>query len=152
MDGNPNDNQNQVAFTIQRVYLKDASFEAPGAPQIFQQQAESRLGLDLSTKSQKLDERTWEVSLSVTATVKLKDDKVAFIAEAEQAGIFGLEGFAGEELQRMLATLCPGILFPYAREAIDNLVAKGSFPPLMLAPVNFDALYARELEKKQNSR
>lgn len=141
-------NNNEAQFMIQRVYIKDSSFEAPGTPAAFQQQWEPELTLDLNTKHNQLDEGVYEIILTVTATVK-NQKAVAFLAEVKQAGIFSIQGAANQQLDHLLGSFCPNILFPYAREAITSLVIQGSFPQLVLAPVNFDALYFQQKEEKQ---
>lgn len=147
------DQQQQTAetqFMIQRVYLKDASFEAPNTPQSFQQQWEPELALDLNTKHVKLEENVYEVVLTVTATVK-NQNATAFLAEVKQAGIFTIQGAPTQQLDHLLGSFCPSILFPYAREAITSQVIRGSFPQLVLAPINFDALYMQQLEDKKQA-
>lgn len=139
-------------FALQRLYMKDISFESPKAPEIFQSQWQPEVKLDLSTTNRNLEGDLFEVVLSLTVTVEnvqAGDKKdTAFVAEVHQAGVFLTKGLNEEELHRTLGAFCPNILFPYAREAIDNLVLRGSFPPLMLAPVNFDALYMQAREQQ----
>ncbi|MEP3563911.1 MAG: protein-export chaperone SecB [Marinobacter sp.] len=143
-----NENQNQPQFALQRIYVKDLSFESPNAPMVFQEQWKPQVNLDLNTSHTKVSDNQYEVVLSMTVTAKL-GDKVAYIVEIQQAGVFMVAGIEGPQLGQMLGAYCPTILFPYAREAIDGAVGKGSFPALMLAPVNFDAIYAQALKKKQ---
>ncbi|WP_323751745.1 protein-export chaperone SecB [Marinobacter sp.] len=143
-----NENQNQPQFALQRIYVKDLSFESPNAPMVFQEQWKPQVNLDLNTAHTKVSDNQYEVVLSMTVTAKL-DEKVAYIVEIQQAGVFMVAGIEGAQLGQMLGAYCPTILFPYAREAIDGTVSKGSFPALMLAPVNFDAIYAQALKKKQ---
>ncbi|MFC3908408.1 protein-export chaperone SecB [Legionella dresdenensis] len=138
----------EAQFMIQRVYLKDASFEAPGAPAVFQQQWEPELSLDLNTEHRELEAGIYEVILTVTATVKNKN-AIAFLAEVKQAGIFTIQGTVTQQLDHLLGSFCPNILFPYAREAITSQVIRGSFPQLVLAPINFDALYMQQLEQRK---
>ena len=138
-------------FMIQRIYMKDSSFEAPGTPAAFQQQWEPELTLDLNTKHNELEPGVYEVILTVTATVK-NQNSVAFLAEIKQAGIFTIQGAANQQLDHLLGSFCPTILFPYAREAITSQVIRGSFPQLVLAPINFDALYMQQLEEKQKAK
>ena len=140
-------NEKQVEIAIQRIYTRDLSFESPRAPQIFGSNVQPQIGLNLSTNHNKLDDNTFEVLLNVTATAEDKEGPI-FIAEVEQAGIFSVRGIAGEELGRVLGAYCPGILFPYVREIIDGLTTKGSFPPLMLAPVNFEHLYQQQRQQQ----
>ena len=134
-------------FAIQRVYLKDASFEAPNSPQMFTKQWQPDVNLDMNTATSSLDDGVFEVVLTLTVTAK-NDNDTAFLVEVQQAGIFTIAGLGEAELHHTLGAFCPSILFPYAREAVDNMVNKGSFPALMLAPVNFDALYAQQMQQR----
>ena len=139
--GAAEEEQVQQQFTMQRIYAKDVSFESPASPDIFRQNWQPNVNIDLNTKSSRVDEEgNHEVVLTLTVTAKMEDD-TAFLVEVQQAGIFFVVGIEGEALRQVLATVGPNILFPYARESIDALVVKGGFPPLMLAPVNFEALY-----------
>ncbi len=149
MAENEQNTQEQQApqFAIQRIYLKDASFEAPNSPQIFTKQWQPEINLDMNTATSKLDESVFEVVLTLTVTAKNEGD-TAFLVELQQAGIFTVSGLADAELHHTLGAFCPSILFPYAREAIDNMVNKGSFPALMLSPVNFDALYSQQMQQQ----
>lgn len=134
-------------FGLQRIYLKDCSFESPRSPQTFQTQWSPKINFDIKTRSNKLQDDLYEVVLSLTAEATLEDE-VAFVVETHQAGIYLLKDFDDAELERILATVCPSILYPYARETIDSLVVKGSFPALMLSPINFDALYAQKKQQE----
>lgn len=138
----------QPQFTIQRIYLKDLSFETPNTPQIFNVQGEAAINVDLNSSASRLAESVYEVVLSLTVTNKLAD-KVAYLVEVKQAGIFSLSGFTEHDLNGMLHSYCPNILFPYVREVITDVVGKGSFPQLILAPINFDAVYAQHLQQQQ---
>jgi preprotein translocase subunit SecB len=135
-------------FSLQRIYVRDLSFEAPKSPEIFRQEWAPSVALDLNTRQKPLEGDFHEVVLTLSVTVKTGEE-VAFIAEVQQAGIFLIKGLDGAAMSHTLGAFCPNILFPYAREALDNLVTRGSFPALMLAPVNFDALYAQELSRMQ---
>jgi preprotein translocase subunit SecB len=135
-------------FSLQRIYVKDLSFEAPKSPEIFRQEWAPSVALDLNTKQKPLDGDFHEVVLTLSVTVKTGEE-VAFIAEVQQAGIFLIKGLDAASMSHTLGAFCPNLLFPYAREALDSLVIRGSFPALMLAPVNFDALYAQELQRQQ---
>lgn len=135
-------------FAVQRVYIKDLSFESPSAPEVFRGEWQPENELSLNTKVERLDEQNYEVVLSVTVTVKV-EDKTAFIVEVHQAGIFSLSGFPEQELAPLLGAYCPNLLFPYAREAVSDLVVKGSFPQLVLQPVNFDLLFAQHQQQVQ---
>lgn len=133
-------------FTIQRIYIKDLSFEAPQTPAIFTEDWQPEVTLELSTHSEPLQDDVYETLLKLTVTAK-KGDTVGFLVEIKQAGVFTLKGFSNEQRSQMLGSFCPNLLYPYAREAISNLVTRGGFPPLYLAPVNFDGLYAQQLKK-----
>ena len=136
-----NQEQPQQQFELQRIYTKDISLESPATPAIFKKQWQPQINVDLGTKSDKIDETgNFEVVLTITITAKVEEE-TAFLIEVQQAGIFFITGFEGEDLRRIVGTTAPNILFPYARESIDALVVKGGFPPLMLSPVNFEALY-----------
>lgn len=141
----------ETQFMIQRLYVKDASFEAPGTPACFQKKWEPNLALDVNTKNTELEKGVYEVVLTVTATVK-NHDEVAFLSEIQQAGIFTIQGAEVQQLDHLLGSFCPSILFPYAREAITSQVIGGSFPQLVLAPINFDALYMKQLEERKNGK
>ncbi|AIZ35176.1 protein-export chaperone SecB [Pseudomonas sp. K1(2024)] len=142
--------ENSPQFSLQRIYVRDLSFEAPKSPQIFRQQWEPSVSLDLNTRQKALEGDFHEVVLTLSVTVK-NGDEVAFIAEVQQAGIFLISGLDGQSMSHTLGAFCPNILFPYARETLDSLVTRGSFPALMLSPVNFDALYAQELQRMQEA-
>ena len=143
--------QGQAQLSLQKIYTKDVSFEAPGAPQIFQGTAsQPNVELNLSQRVTQLGEAAFEVVLSVTATCKI-DDKTAYLAEVHQAGIFGLSGFDASGRDAVLATYCPNVLFPYARQVVSDLVQNGGFPPFFLQPINFDALYADQQRRRMET-
>lgn len=130
-------------FAIQKIYTKDLSFEAPGTPAIFRKQWQPQVSIDVNTRSSAVDdEGNFEVVLTLTVTAKMEDE-TAFLIEVQQAGIFLVKGLEGEDIRRLLGTAAPTMLFPYARETIDNTCVRGSFPPLTLAPINFEAVYQR---------
>jgi len=135
-------------FSIQRVYMKDVSFETPNSPAVFQKEWKPEVKLDIDTRSNKLGEDTFEVVLVVTVTATI-EEQTAFLAEVQQAGIFTIAGMPEAQMAQMIGAFCPNTLFPYAREAIASLVNRGSFPQLNLAPVNFDALYASFVQQRQ---
>jgi preprotein translocase subunit SecB len=137
----------QQQFAIQRIYTKDISFETPNSPAIFTQEWKPEINIDLNTRSTPLNEVVHEVVLKLTVTCKVAD-RTAFLCEVQQAGIFTIGGFPEDQMGQMLHAYCAGILFPYAREVISDLVTKGSFPQLVLAPINFDAVYAQHLEQQ----
>jgi len=138
----------QVEFNIQRVYVKDISFECPNSPMIFKQEWAPEVSMDIDTKSTKLEDGVYEVVLSLTTTAKMGED-VAFLCEVQQAGIFSVGNLEGAQMAHCINAFCPNILFPYAREAVSSLVTRGTFPQLNLAPVNFDALFQQALVSKQ---
>ena len=133
-------------FEIQRIYIKDSSYEAPNTPHTFVEDWKPEVQLNLETKSNRIQDNVHEVVLSVTATVS-SNKKSAFLVEVHQAGIFAISGIPADQMHHMLGSFCPNILFPYAREAISDMVVRGGFPQLILAPVNFDALYAQHVEE-----
>ncbi len=136
----------QPRFNVQRIYLKDSSFEAPDTPDCFRRTYSPQINFSINSRSKKVDESVYEVVLRLTADVK-QEDKTVFLVEVQQAGIFEVAGMEGERLEQVLTITCPNILFPYGREAVDSLVTKGSFPALMLAPINFEAVY---MQAKKN--
>lgn len=130
-------------FGLQKIYLKDASLETPSSPEVFQTEWKPEANVELNSKHRSLGNDTFEVIVTVTVTAKLQD-KTAYLCEVQQAGVFTLAGFAAETREGLLGSYCPGMLFPYAREAVSALTGRGGFPPMVLAPVNFDALYAQQ--------
>lgn len=138
----------QPEFAIQRIYTKDLSFESPNSPEVFKHEWKPELKLDLQTRSNQLEEDTYEVILGVTATVS-SESKTAFLVEIKQAGIFTLHHFEKDQMGPILGSVCPSIIFPYARERISDVVVNGGFPQLSLAPINFDALYAQHQKQQQ---
>jgi len=140
--------EQQGQFNIQKVYTKDISFEAPNSPKIFTEKWEPQNNLDLNTNASPIGENTYEVVLSLTVTAKL-GETTAYLCEIHQAGIFSIEGFSDSDLHGMLGSFCPNILFPYAREAVSDIVTRGGFPQLLLAPINFDALYQQHMQQAQ---
>jgi len=134
-------------FAIQRIYTKDVSFETPNSPAIFQKEWKPEVKLDIDTRSAKLTDDTYEVVLALTVTVKV-EDQTAFLAEVQQAGVFTIGNLPEAQLAHTIGAFCPTTLFPYARETVANLVSRGSFPQLNLAPVNFEALFASYVQKR----
>jgi preprotein translocase subunit SecB len=135
------------AFTVEKLYVKDVSFEAPGTPQVFNDSGQPQLQMNLNQRVQKLSDTAYEVVLGVTLTCTIAD-KTAYLAEVQQAGVFGLVGFDEMTLDVMLGTHCPNALYPYARQAISDLIQGGGFPPFLLQPINFDALYAESARQR----
>ena len=135
------------AFTVEKVYVKDVSFEAPGAPQVFNEAGQPQLQMNLNQRVQRLNETAFEVVLGVTLTCTI-GEKTAYLAEVQQAGVFGLVGFDDQTLDAMLGTHCPNMLYPYARQTVSDLIQAGGFPPFLLQPINFEALYAEGLRQR----
>ena len=129
-------------IAVQRIYVKDMSFESPEAPVSFNLTTAPQTNVELNTKTRQLGEDAFEVVLHITITAK-HEEKVIYIAEIQQAGYFTIANVPEESMGQALGAFCPNVLFPYARATLDSLVNKGSFPSLMLAPINFDALYAQ---------
>lgn len=149
--GSEQNEESKPQFAMQRVYIKDSSFEAPSTPSIFQEQWKPEISMDLNTSHTAVGEDQYEVVLQLTLTAKI-GETTAYIVEVQQAGVFVVRNFEEGRLGQMLGAYCPNVLFPYARESIDTLVTKGSFPPLMLAPVNFDAIYQQALERRRQEQ
>lgn len=137
----------QKRFALKRVYIKDLSYEAPSSPDIFQQQFNPKIDFNLNCKNKLITDSFYEVVLRLTAEAK-QDEETLYLLEVDQAGIFDIHGIDGKDLDHVLATMCPSILYPYAREAVDSIILKGTFPPLMLDHVNFEVIYARTLQQK----
>ena len=135
--------QQEAQFVLQRIYVKDMSFESPKAPDAFLQQFKPKINLELNSSHRSMGEDNYEVTLSVTVTATNESEEVIYLVEVQQSGVFFIKGMEDEAVTQTLGSFCPSVLFPYARETIDTIVIKGSFPALMLAPVNFDAVYAQ---------
>ncbi len=135
-------------LAVQKIYLKDVSFEAPTAPAIFQEQVQPRIDMNLTQKVSNVGENLFEVVLAVTVTCKA-GDKTAYLCEVQQAGVFGCAGFDQTQLEAVLGTYCPHVLFPYVRQVISDLIQSGGFPPLFLQPINFEQVYAESLKRRQ---
>lgn len=133
----------EAEFAIVRIYLKDVSLEAPNSPGVFAEDFKPEISLQLNTSVNNIEENLYEVGLNITVTAK-QGEKTGFLVEVQQAGLFSLKGFDQAQKGTMLGAYCPNILFPYAREEISSLVTKGGFPPLLLAPINFDMMYAEK--------
>lgn len=150
-ENHPNDDAADNAaqqFNIQKIYVKDVSFETPHTPAVFREKGELQLNMELNTQARGLDQGVYEVVLSITVTTTI-NDKTAYLVELQQAGIFGINGMEEEKLSAVLGSYCPNILFPFAREAISDLITRGGFPQMLLEPVNFDALFAQHMQQQQ---
>jgi preprotein translocase subunit SecB len=138
----------QPAFQIEKLYVKDLSLEIPNAPQVFLQQVQPQLDVQLSNESANISEGYYEVSVTATVTARA-GERTLFLAEAVQAGIFSVRNFAPQDLEPLLGIACPNILYPYLRETISDLIARGGFPPVLLSPVSFEAIYMQRLQQQQ---
>lgn len=137
-----------VVFDIKKVYTKDISLETPNSPQVFTMEWDPEVNVQLGSEANRLDERFFEVVLSATVTTKI-GERTAYLVEVHQAGIFEISNVEEEELPGVLGSICPGILFPYAREAVSDLVTRAGFQPMLLSPVNFDALFYQHMMEAQ---
>jgi preprotein translocase subunit SecB len=137
-------------FAIQKLFVKDISFESPSAPVIFTKKWEPTVDINLNSTANKAPEDMYQVAVTVTVTVK-NNDQTAYLVEATQVGLFGIKGFPDAEMGPLLGSYCPSVLFPYLREVVSELVTKGGFPPMLLNPVNFDALYAQHAQQTQQA-
>jgi preprotein translocase subunit SecB len=151
MTENTEQTNEERKFELQRIYTKDVSFETPNSPGVFTLDWNPENQMSLNSDVTTLGNDTFEIVLTITVTSKL-GDKTAFLVEVKQAGIFTLANFPDNEMGPMLGAYCPNILFPYAREAISDLVTKGGFPTLLLAPVNFDQLFAQHMQQQQAAK
>ena len=138
-------------FSIERVYIRDLSFESPRSPDVFREQWQPNIQLEINTRANNLGEERYEVILMVTAHAKNAAGQTMMIVEVQQGGIFRIKGLPDDRLRRLLATQCPGILFPYIRESVDSLVVKGGFPALQLAPVSFESMFEEALRQRNNA-
>lgn len=143
--------QNEApVFGIEKVYIKDLSIEVPNAPEIFLEREAPQVEIQLGTEGRGLGDGVFEVVLTVTVTAKL-EDKTVFLVEAGQAGIFRILNVPDEQVEPLLAVACPNILFPYAREAVSDAVTRAGFTPIVLQPVNFEAMYMARLQEQQQA-
>ncbi len=135
----------EAVFNLEKIYVKDVSYEAPNVPQVFLEKQAPEVGIQLGLEHTALNTENGvhEVVLSITATAKLKD-KTVFLIEVKQAGIFRLQGLPAEDEVKVLEITCPNILLPFARETINDLAGKGGFPQLLINPINFEALYQQK--------
>lgn len=142
-NGTANGDAQDANFNLEKVYIKDSSFESPRAPAVFQEEWSPDISIDLQTQTQPISGDLYEVVLTVSVDAK-SDDETIFLAELHQAGIVTIAGFDDEQRAQLLGSYVPGILFPYARAAVSEAVTRGGFPQLLLQPVNFDALYQQQ--------
>ena len=142
--------ENAAQLNLQKIYTKDLSFEVPNAPQVYQSQGQPNVELNLTQRVNTLAPSVFEVVLSVTVTCKIEEG-TAYLAEVHQAGIFGVSGFEAAAQEAVLSTYCPNVLFPYVRQVVSDLVQAGGFPPLLLQPINFDAIYAEQVRRRSEA-
>ena len=142
--------QGAVQFSIDRIYVKDLSLENPSAPQSFMTQESPQLEVGLRTRGEQVQPDVYECVLTITLTAK-SGDKTLFLVEASQAGVFTIKGVPADQLQPVLAIHCPTVLFPYARETLADAVGRAGFPPVHLAPINFEVLYQQQLAQQQGA-
>ena len=150
-NGAANGQASQAQLSLQKIYAKDVSFESPGSPHIFQQSGQPNIEINLSQRVANLAENAYEVVLNVTVTCKM-EDKTAYLVEVAQAGVFGVAGFDDAGRDAILATYCPNVLFPYARQLVSDMVQNGGFPPVFLQPINFEALYAEQVRRREGGQ
>jgi len=134
-------------FTVDKIYTKDVSFEVPAGPAAFSEQTQPQLQMNLAQSVQRLNGDAYEITLGVTLTCSAAD-KSLYLVEVKQAGVFTMSGFEPAQLDNLLGTHCPSVLYPYVRQLISSLVQSGGFPPFFLQPINFDALYAEGLRQR----
>jgi preprotein translocase subunit SecB len=137
----------QPSFQIEKIYVKDMSLELPNAPQVFAQQVQPQVEVQLASEAGQMAEGLYEVSVSATVTARA-GERTLFLAEAVQAGIFSVRNVPEDEMQPLLAIGCPNILFPYLRETISDMIARGGFPPVLLQPVSFEAIYLQRMQEQ----
>ena len=137
----------QKQLLLQKIYVKDLSFESPKAPMVFTTNVNPQTQLNVRSSAQQVAADTQEVTLTITVEAKDKDSTL-FLAEVAQSGIFVIQGYSAEEQSILIGSFCPNTLYPFAREAISELVSKGGFPPLLLQPLNFDAIYAQAVQER----
>ncbi len=140
----------EMQFSIQRIYLKDCSFETPNSPDVFRIDWQPRVDFELQILHNELQTGVYEVIVAGTVTAKL-EEKVAFLAEVKQAGVFTVQNIPAEQIPVILNVVAPNVLFPYFREAVSNLTVRGSFPQLSLDPINFEALYAQRIQQQMTT-
>lgn len=143
-----NQEEQHPIFNIEKIYVRDLSLEVPNAPGVFLQNEAPQVGIELQNKAAMIEDGVFEVVITITVTSKIQD-KVAFLVEVAQAGIFIIRNVPQENVSGILGVACPNILFPYAREAVSDLVTRAGFPPVLLNPINFEALYMQQLQQQQ---
>jgi len=140
--------QQAASFQIEKIYVKDLSLEIPHAPQVFAEQVQPQIDIQIQSGESRFRDDFWEVTLSVTVTARA-GERTVFLAEAVQAGLFALRNIPESDMGPVLGIACPTVLFPYARETISDLITRGGFPPLLLTPISFEQLYVQRLQQQQ---
>lgn len=143
--------QQPPVFTVEKIYVKDVSFESPKAPFVFNEQGQPQINMNLNQRVQRLGETTFEVVIGITLTCSVGEgeNNAVWVTEVQQAGVFRLAGLEPQVADALLGTQCPNVLYPYARQLISELIQAGGFAPFLLQPINFDALYAESLRQRQ---
>jgi len=141
----------QPGFALEKLYLKDVSVEVPNAPEIFVERDAPKISIELNNEAKPLADGYYEIALQITVTSKI-GEQTAFVVDIVQAGIFVIKNIPEDGLEAVIAITCPNILFPYAREAISNFTVKAGFNPVQLQPINFEALYMQEKQKKDSKK
>jgi len=144
----PGDGMQTVQMSIEKIYVKDLSLENPGAPQSFALRESPQVEVGLRTRAEQVEPDVYECVLTITVTARVAD-KTVFLVEVSQAGLFGIRGIAAADAQPILAVHCPTVLFPYARESVADATTRAGFPPVQLAPINFEMLYQQQLAQLQ---
>ncbi|HEY8085636.1 MAG TPA: protein-export chaperone SecB [Methylophilaceae bacterium] len=138
----------QSVFNVEKIYVKDLSLEIPNAPQVFLQKDAPQISIELQNKASMVDDGVYDVVLTVTVTAKI-EDKVAFLVEVAQAGIFQVRNVPQEAIDGLMSVTCANILFPYAREAVSDMVTRAGFPPVVLNPINFEAIFMQQKQQQE---
>lgn len=141
----------QPVFSVEKLYIKDLSLEVPQAPRVFLESSEPEVEVRVATESSKLEDEFYNVSVTVTVTAKFGDDKIMFLTEVVQSGIFRIANIVDKDVQLLLAVAAPNILFPYARETVSSTITRAGFPPVLLAPINFEAIYQSQHTEDGNA-
>ncbi len=151
-NNNPQNDENAPAFRLQKMFVKDLSFESPNAPAVFLDQGQNpKVDINLHVKNQKLDDVNWEVALSITASMKGNEDKTVYIIEIEHAGVFMIKNIPEEHMPAVLAVECPTLLLPFTRQIMCQLVVDGGFLPFLMEPVNFMGLFQNAQKQNQDN-
>lgn len=143
--------QKQPVFGIEKIYTKDISLEVPSAPQVFLNNEQPEVDMQVTTEGKQIEEGFFDCTIGVTITAKLPDGKAMFVCEVKQAAVFRIQDIPEEELEPILAVACPNILFPYAREVVSDITTRAGFAPVLLAPINFEAMYLQRLEMNKEN-